>query len=158
VSHLDAYSRNLLARRTPAGEEETVAIDWAFVGIAPLGVESGTLVAASLLFGDVRGEDASAFDEHVFQGYLDGLREAGWPGDWRLARLGHAVCAALRFRFTIPLALGVALDETRHTATERRFGVPVADWLDGRSHFLRYMLDRADEAAALTGALPSRTL
>ena len=157
VSHLDAYSRNLLARRTPAGDEETVAIDWAFVGIAPLGVESATLVTASILFGDVPGEDVRALDQHVFEGYLDGLREAGWSGDWRLARLGHAVCAALRFRFTIPLALGTALDETRHAAFERRVGHPVGEWMDDRGHLVRHMLACADEAAELARALESRT-
>ena len=157
VSHLDAYSRNLLARRTFAGDEETVAIDWAFVGIAPLGVEPATLVTASVLFGDVPGEDVQALDQQVFEGYLDGLREAGWSGDWRLVRLGHAVCAALRFRFTIPLTLGSALDESTHAAREQRTGRPVGDWLEDREHLVRYMLGCSDEAAKLARALESRT-
>jgi len=37
LSHLDAFPGNLLARRTAAGAEQTVALDWAFVGIAAVG-------------------------------------------------------------------------------------------------------------------------
>ena len=70
LSHLDAYSRNLLSRRTPGGDEETVAIDWAFLGIATVGVESGQLVAATALFRDVSAGDLRLLDQNVFEGYV----------------------------------------------------------------------------------------
>ena len=149
VSHLDAYSQNLLSRRTPVGSEETVAIDWAFVGIAPVGVESGQLSVATALRGGVPGADVRRLDRHVFEGYLAGLREAGWSGDGRQARLGHTACAALRFRFVVALTIATALDERRYPQLEQRFGRPVEALMEERGHLARYMLDSGDEAEEL---------
>ncbi len=43
LSHGDTYPTNLVSRRTPGGEEETVALDWALVGVEPLGTDLGQL-------------------------------------------------------------------------------------------------------------------
>ena len=38
--------------------------------------------------------DHISLDAIIFAGYLDGLRDAGWHGDARLARFGYAATAA----------------------------------------------------------------
>ena len=47
--HLDAAPSNVFARRGPAGETQTVAIDWSHVGIAEIGHDIAPLVFFSLL-------------------------------------------------------------------------------------------------------------
>jgi aminoglycoside phosphotransferase (APT) family kinase protein len=98
LQHGDAGRKNLYLRRSDASHAETIAIDWGWSGPGPLGSELAPLVAsASLWFIDVQPEDLPEVDHIAFAGYLQGLREAGWCGDAKLARLGHAASLALRF-------------------------------------------------------------
>ena len=95
--HLDAYRPNLFLRQDARGSTQTVAVDWAFTGIAGLGEEIANLFAASLIWLEYDAEDAKGLDEAVFSGYLIGLEEAGWGGDPRVARLGYTAACALRW-------------------------------------------------------------
>lgn len=95
--HGDANRRNLFARHRATGETETVAIDWAFVGVLPLGAELSLLVNASVLLSPgVGADDLVALTDRCLTGYLAGLRDAGWRGDPRLVAAGFAATAALR--------------------------------------------------------------
>ncbi len=95
LCHRDAFRRNLIARRGQDGREQTVALDWAMAGTGVIGQEIGPLFAASLRFVAVDIARLSNLDAIIFAGYLDGLRDAGWRGDARLARFGYAATAAL---------------------------------------------------------------
>ena len=85
--HLDAFRRNLFAVQSAEGNEQTSAIDWAFAGEGAVGEEIAPLVTASLVFLDVDVTHARELDNIVFNGYLNGLRDAGWRGDERQLRL-----------------------------------------------------------------------
>lgn len=75
LAHLDAFRGNLMSR-TARGQVETVAIDWAFVGLAPLAADVATLVAASLFYqGDPL--DPRALTAACLAATHDGLRDAG---------------------------------------------------------------------------------
>jgi hypothetical protein len=93
--HGDADRRNLLVR--PGRGDETVAIDWAFTGVAALGEELVNLVVASSLWFRAAVADLPELAASCLDGYVAGLRDAGWSGDRRLAQLGFAVAAALRY-------------------------------------------------------------
>src|SRR5262249_35553164 len=93
--HLNAFRENLLARQGPDDREETVAVDWAFSDQGVVGQDLDTMVAGSVLFHHAEPEQMAEMDAAVFAGYVDGLRDAGWPGDPRLARLGCTVTSAL---------------------------------------------------------------
>jgi hypothetical protein len=158
LCHLDAYSRNLISRRPPSGarghEEQTVALDWALMGVGAVGDDLAQLVAGGLFFLDVPASDAESFWDLALAGYLDGLRDADWRGDARLARFAAAASMAMRCGFTIPaMILDVALDDERREAMERRWGHPrdelLAQWGAGAS----FVLDRADEALVLLAAI-----
>ena len=153
LSHQDAYSRNLLSRRAGAGEAETVAVDWAFVGPAALGAEAGQLVAASALYLDVRSGDHARLAELVFQGYLDGLADAGWAGDWRRVRLGYLGALLARWSFVVPFQLAWVLDEASHAAFEAQLGLPMAELLEEGGRFVSAQLGALREAEALLRAL-----
>jgi hypothetical protein len=95
--HMDAFSRNLFARRTPEGENQTVAVDWSYVGCGAVGEELVPLVEASIMFGEVELTQARALYEIALEGYLEGLRDAGWRGDPRLVHLGYKAASNLRY-------------------------------------------------------------
>lgn len=153
LAHLDAFRSNLIARRRPDGSDETVAVDWAFVGVAALGEEVGQLVAGSVWSGAVAADRARELDRAAFDGYLRGLAEAGWRGDERLVRFGHAASAALRWGLVSP-ALRLALDPAQHAKAERDLGLPVAELLERRGLVTYFLLELAAEARRLLAALP----
>lgn len=96
LCHHDAFRLNLIARRSREGREQTVAIDWATAGVGVIGEEIVGLFADSLRFVAVDIDKIAELGGLIFAGYLDGLRDAGWRDDSRLARLGYAATAALR--------------------------------------------------------------
>jgi hypothetical protein len=147
LCHNDAGRKNLFTRRR-AGVDETVAIDWGWIGMGALGGDPATLVGSSVLWFDVDEAEILALDQACFEGYVAGLRDAGWRGDERLARRGFAAAAALRFAF-IPVF--EVLDAAFQAAVERAFGRPMDDVLKRLAAVRRYALDRADEATGLTG-------
>ena len=74
--HLDAFRANLMGR-TVGGDVQTVALDWAFVGIAPLAADVATLVVASLFYhGDPL--DPAEVTAASLEATRDGLRDAGY--------------------------------------------------------------------------------
>jgi hypothetical protein len=161
LCHLDAYSRNLISRRPPGGaggyEEQTVALDWALMGVGTVGDDLAQLVSGSLMFLDVPAADAESFWDLALAGYLEGLRDAGWRGDARLARFGAAASMAMRGGFTIPamildVARDLALDDERREAMERRWGHTRDELLAQWGAVASFVLDRADEAVVLLPA------
>jgi hypothetical protein len=148
ICHFDAFSRNLFSRRGADGDQ-TVAIDWAFVGNGAVGAELEPLVCRSLLFNDVEVPQARELDGVVFAGYLDGLRDVGWQGDPRQVRLGYTAAVTLRCLVTIGEALPFVLDESLHFMTQQIFGCPFDEILDRNVACQRFEFGLADEALEL---------
>lgn len=134
LCHLDAFPGNLLARRSDAGEEQTVALDWAFMGLAAVGEEVGHLVAWSLMLGEVAIPEATHLRAVVLHGYMEGLREAGWPGsDAELARavhLGAGIAAVLRWALSAVIRVVHAARDGRPVEEAVRLVFFLLDWLD----------------------------
>ena len=91
LCHTDAFRRNILHRG-----DEVLLLDWALASIGGLGEELVCLVAVSLYYEGFSAEYAEALDETVFAGYIAGLRQAGWTGEAKLARIGYACGMVLR--------------------------------------------------------------
>jgi hypothetical protein len=129
--HMDAFRRNLFARRTPDGRDQTVAIDWAYTGQGAIGEELVPLVEASILFFGVEMTQAQALDEIALEGYLEGLRDAGWHGDPRLAQLGYRAASHVRYAIgALAEFLLNLLDEAEHPELERTTGLSVEQLVD----------------------------
>ena len=79
VCHHDLHPANLLG---PHGE---VVIDWAYCGIAALGLDAGVLVADGIADEAFPAADADAVAAAVWAGYTDGLGGAYDLGDVRFA-------------------------------------------------------------------------
>ncbi len=123
-SHQDAFRRNLFARGG-----KTLAIDWGYMGIAPVGTELVALVAASLGFWEIPADKVLELDRQCFEGYLQGLREAGWQGDPKLVRTGYAL--GLMMRYPIGGQVGemvpAFLDKAGRSRVESAFENKTAD-------------------------------
>jgi hypothetical protein len=146
LSHLDAFRRNLFARRDKQGNMQTSMIDWAFVGNAAPGEEIAPLVAASLNFLDFDVAQAKALDQVVFEGYLEGLREAGWHGDPQAVRSTYAASSILRYCIGISEVAFMIADESQHSLLEQAFGHPLEELVDVWAKTTRFLYHLAGEA------------
>jgi hypothetical protein len=154
LCHLDLFRRNLFARRTADGDYESVAVDWAFAGRGAVGEELVSLVLASFIFYEVGLDKAQAIEQIVFEGYLEGLRDAGWRGDSRQVRLGYAAAASLRYKFNdIGRWLAVMLDENLHAMFSDMLGRPIGEVLDQVAQVYSFSDRLADEARELMDIL-----
>lgn len=96
LSHIDAQPKNLFPGVAADGKPETIAIDWATVGYAALGMDAANLLGSSLTWLEIDIERAKRLEPLIFENYLDGLADVGWRGDRDLVRLGYMTVAAGR--------------------------------------------------------------
>ena len=99
LSHLDAFRANLMSR-TAHGQLETVAIDWAFIGIAPLAADVATLIAASLFYhGDAH--DPDELTAACLDATAAGLKDAGYTVSLAELERANAINVITRWGFVI---------------------------------------------------------
>ena len=144
--HNDAHRRNLMLHGGENGREELAAIDWGFCGPGGLGNDLGELVGTSLSYFAVDPANAGELESAVIEGYLVGLREAGWSGDERLARLGYLISLALYWGGTLACEVASAQPGATKVNVELKYGHPVEALLPGWTHLAEFALERADEA------------
>jgi hypothetical protein len=111
------------------------------------------LVTVSLQYLDVDIDEADAFERSVVDGYLEGLREAGWSGDEEDVRLGYriAACLFMGLGATGVWFRGLAADEANEAMTERIIGRPLDAVARQWSGLERYVLGLGEEAVRLLG-------
>jgi hypothetical protein len=120
LCHGDAQVSNLFLSNRTGGPLETVAIDWADVGVGPLGLDLAQLISFSLGTNKVEMDQASTLDQAGFEGYLAGLQAIDWRGDPRVVRLGYTA-AALKTRTTgVIRAIPFLIDETVRRQAESK--------------------------------------
>ena len=153
LRHADAGRRNLFARDS-GSTRETVAIDWAYTGVGPIGEEVAPLVVASAIwFNGVTPAELPELDAMAFEAYVEGLRETGWRGDRTLVRIGCAATTALRFGPLLGVVGLVTASPDQQPRIEQMFGRPLDDILDRYAQVQRFVFDRADEARRLSACL-----
>jgi hypothetical protein len=153
LCHLDLFRRNLFARKTADGDDQTVVIDWAFAGRGAIGEELVPLVWASVIFNEVDLAQAQALEDVVFEGYLEGLRDAGWRGNPRQARLGYTA-ASLRYRLgELNRIMDMILDESQHFFAEQVFGSSMEELADRGAQVDCLVDNLTDEARELIDTL-----
>jgi Phosphotransferase enzyme family len=150
ICHHDAFRRNLFAQRRADGEEQTVAIDWAFAGIGALGAELTPLVQGSLGFFEVRDCAPRELTEATLTAYVTGMREAGWGGDERLVRLGFLATAALLYTVgTTGLTMAMVADPTEYPTFERAMGLSMAEAVAAWAELSTFKFEQVEEARRL---------
>jgi hypothetical protein len=144
--HLDAFPGNLALHENTG---DVVALDWSYAGIGGVGTELAPVVAASVAFNEVEPDQAWHLDRLVFEGYLDGLRAAGWRGERDLVRFAACASAALHYGL-FPIGAYLA-DEALRARFERIFERPAQAIADRWAALLVFLFERADEARRLLG-------
>ncbi|HEX9388319.1 MAG TPA: phosphotransferase [Anaerolineales bacterium] len=147
--HLDAYRPNLFLHRDGQGSNQTVAVDWVFMGIASVGEEIANLLAASLIWLEYDATEARNLDEVIFNNYLKGLRDAGWQDDPRLARLGYTAACALRWGVVGLWWLRSLGDSGKQAELETHWNRPLAELVSQWARTTTYILGLAQEAYQL---------
>jgi hypothetical protein len=149
ICHFDIFRLNLFARKIADGGDQTVVIDWAFVGRGPIGADLNPLVWMSIALAGVELGKAQELEEIVFEGYLEGLRDAGWQGDPRQVRLGY-LAASIRYMFPeVGRWVALILDESLHAEAEQTFGAPIDYIFDFGVVLRRGLIRTLDEAREL---------
>jgi len=149
VCHNDFHRRNLMFRSRARGEDELVAVDWAFLGPGALGMDLGELVAASAFFHDIEPTTVEEFEDAALDGYLAGLADGGSSGVEHVVRLGYLLSASLWEGATLPGWAAVMLPEDSGFDVPAMFGRSRSDVLSGWVHLTEFLLERADEACHL---------
>ena len=80
----------------------TVVLDWAFGGLAPLGLDAGVLVGDGVADDLIRAQQADAAGTAVWDGYSAGLHDAGFDGDVDAIRWAYLRGTALRLSWLDP--------------------------------------------------------
>ncbi len=141
--HNDAFRRNLMLRRSD-NRAEIVAIDWAFSGEGAVGEDAAKLVVTSLVYLERPATAMRALFETVHDGYLAGLRAAGWTGDAALVRRTYATAATLFFLEHTWLALQGIHSDIPVEMAERIFGHPIGDIVDQHAALGRFVMTLTD--------------
>lgn len=107
--HTDAFRRNIMHRAN-----DVILLDWALASIGRIGEDLVCLVAVSLFYDRFTDAYAEALDETAFTGYIAGLRQAGWRGEPKLARIGFTCGMVLRGLAGVKQDLEWLVDPAEH--------------------------------------------
>ena len=143
LCHFDLHPANLFGL-----DDETVLIDWSFVGIGALGEDAGNLVADAVLDFHVGPERIDDLYEVIYEGYLAGLRDAGWSGSRDVVDLAMRATIAAKYAWIAPAMLRAALD--RRESLNRR---PIEEAFGWWAPVIPFLVRCAEQARRLIGTL-----
>jgi hypothetical protein len=151
VCHNDSHSRNLFIRDEGESTPVVYAVDWAAVGLGPVGIDGGTLAGGGLIWAEEEARLIADIEADMFDAYLAGLSDAGYEFDRDEVRLGYL---SNLLPYIHMYVMGVVLLPEGGWTIEshsRRFGVEPAGLLE--QYFLRLQLfmPMYDEAVTLAG-------
>lgn len=96
LAHHDTQPSNFFLRRPADGDNRrTVAIDWGFLGLAPVGHDLGCHLWANLRTWTIDPRDAADLDRGSTSAYLQGLADFGWDGDEQAVLFARAAAGAI---------------------------------------------------------------
>lgn len=147
VCHGDASGRNLY----DVGDEETVAIDWHYVGLAPLGEDAARCLGSSVhWFYRGRMDEARDLFENIGDGYIEGLRAAGFSGDERAVRYAYrAVVCALYGTHYVHSSRRLKDPQGLEKWAQSNYGCTEEEALDHRRQMAAFFVELAREGELL---------
>ena len=148
-SHFDSLRRNLFIRKVSDLQDELVIIDWANVGLGPLGAELYALVGMSCGLLEWPPSQIDRLAHAAFEAYLQGLQEAGWRGESEVVRLGFVAWMAVWLGLMLPAVTSWWCSEDAHPIALQQFGQAEEELFLTYLPLLPYFLDCADEARRL---------
>jgi hypothetical protein len=150
LCHHDAFRRNLFLR-----SGRLLAIDWAFVGVGPVGAELAPFVSASATFLGVERGQWEQLERTAMAAYRQGLVDIGWRGPPEQPRFGFAASSALRYwPGVVRLVIPTLLDEAAHRRAEAMLGIPFHEIVDLWADFAAWQARLATEAMTTVPQAP----
>jgi hypothetical protein len=150
LCHNDAHRRNFMWAISPDnGQEELVAVDWAFFGPGAVGNDLGELAGNSLYFLDYPVDNAMALLESILDPYLAGIAENGVKIDPRQVKLGYLIGLTFWMGLQLPGWAALMLAPESGTNTQAMYGASPEEVLAIWAKLNSILLDRADEARIL---------
>ncbi len=143
LCHMDALRRNMIARQTADGRDQTVLLDWGEAGIGAPGEDLAGFVTGSV-FLDEGTPRAGELDATVLTPYIAGLREVGWRGDADLVRRGYTIAAALRLLRGTTWVLHALLTDDGHPDLEQALGRPMNEIMEHWAEATEIVISRLD--------------
>lgn len=150
ICHRDTFVRNLFVGSSP--QQPTIAIDWATIGVGPIGEDLAALIGGSLVFFELAAADLQEVAPHAVQHYLDGLRSQGWQGDLAQVQLGYTATLALRYGLGSMLDLAIVADQSSHAWAEQVLGHSIGELIVNTANNLAFFLVCAEQARHLVSA------
>jgi hypothetical protein len=151
VCHNDLHSRNAFFRYEPDGPT-IYAIDWASVGVGPVGVDGGTLAGGGGRWSRQEAELAAELEGRMFLEYLEGLKDAGYSFDRREVRLGF-LSNQLPHLLSMIVAVAQGPQSWMYQEFLRRFQLEGDEFLGEAAVRVRMFKPLLDEASALARQL-----
>jgi hypothetical protein len=161
MAHHDTQASNFFIRDPADVDGRTVAIDWGFLGLSPVGHDLGCHLWSNIATWTVDPLEAAELDTGSTSAYLRGLRDFGWEGDENAVLFARATAAALATTTMLTLQISGLCDQTPHFLSDGAWPQELADqkqlsvetvmtrWAAG----LDYVLDLGDEAHRLSRSL-----
>jgi hypothetical protein len=148
-AHFDSQRRNLMIRARPDGEDELVAVDWAWCGMGPVGADVAILVGNSMILVEADPGAGAQLDEAAFPAYVKGLRATGWDGNVDEVRLAYAATNALFCGVTAPSMLSFITHPDRTARAKENFGLDVAGFVEHTVQMGAFGVELGEEALRL---------
>jgi hypothetical protein len=149
LCHNDVHRKNFMWTQKPqTGEEELIALDWAFTGPGALGNDLGELLGNSLYFFDYDPQEVETLEAALLDGYLTGIADNRARIDPRLVRLGYLISLSF-WMATLPGWTPFRLPSESASNVQAMNGHSEEEVLAGWVHLNAFCLDRADEARRL---------
>jgi hypothetical protein len=95
LAHHDPQWGNLFAAAPEESPARTVAIDWGFFGLAPIGSDLGLHIGQNIMSWGIDQRRAAEHDQASTAAYVGGLQDYGWNGDVDSVKFARATAAAL---------------------------------------------------------------
>ncbi len=111
ISHGDTYPTNFKSRDVNGDQTQTVALDWALMGMAPVGDDLGQLVFGTQQ--NLKDVNPEKIEQELFERYVTGLHDSGCSLEPQQIRFGYTASAALRVGLFQLFLLG---EDLRHSA------------------------------------------
>ena len=116
ICHGDTYPTNFMSRPGIDSQQHTVALDWALMGIGPVGDDLGQLAFGANM--NLKETNRADIIHTLFDSYLDGLNDSGYRSDPKSVRFGFTASAALRVGLFQLFLLEEDLEQSQNAAKE----------------------------------------
>ncbi len=159
LAHHDPQWGNLFAAAPDESPARTVAIDWGFFGLAPIGSDLGLHIGQNIMSWGIDQRRAAEHDQASTAAYISGLQDYGWNGDVDSVKFARATAAALNAGTWLAMEVSWLCPDMAErfgsdnaawpTRIAAKQGISTTTVVERWASGFKYVLDLANEARQL---------